>query len=261
MKKFLALFLAIVAIVSVFSVVALNASANDVDPDCYISGDYTYSVLDSTDAKIVGYSGADENLEIPKKLDKYIISHIGDYVFMMCESLTSVTIGEEVVSIGEGAFIGCSKLASITILSTECELFDNEYTLPQQVVIYAYNGSDAQAYAEKYNREFVSLGDSPNINVPTQEPSTETQAPTEETTEPPTEETTQAPTQPLVVLGDVDKDFEVSVLDASLIQLYLVDKAEFDEYAMIAADVDKDSEISVLDASLIQLFLVGKAEL
>ncbi len=60
------------------------------------------------------------------------------------------------------------------------------------------------------------------------------------------------------VLGDADLDGELSVLDASLIQLYLVGKKDIDGTAVLAADTDEDGEISVLDASLIQLKLVGK---
>lgn len=229
MKKLLAVLLSVLTIISVVSVVALSPAADDVDSDYYISGDYTYSVLGSTDAKIVGYSGIADNLQIPEKLNDYRVSYIGDYAFMMCENITSVTVAETVVSIGEGAFIGCSALESITVLSTECEIFDSEYTIPEQAVIHAYNNSEAQAYAEKYNREFVSLGDEPT-EAPTQESTAETQAPTDEPTvvpteEPtvvPTEETTDAPTQPSVVLGDADEDGEVSVMDASLIQMFLV---------------------------------------
>ncbi len=61
-----------------------------------------------------------------------------------------------------------------------------------------------------------------------------------------------------VLTGDADLDGEISVLDASLIQLYLVGKKELTDDALVAADADLDGEISVLDASLIQLMLVGK---
>ncbi len=58
--------------------------------------------------------------------------------------------------------------------------------------------------------------------------------------------------------GDADGDGEISVLDASLIQLYLVGKKDLSGNALIAADFDEDEDISVLDASAIQLWLVGK---
>ncbi len=96
--------------------------------------------------------------------------------------------------------------------------------------------------------------------IPTEEP---TDAPTDE----PTDEPTDAPTdEPTVepgdfVLGDADGDGEVSVMDASLIQMFLVGKKDITGTAALAADADKDGEISVMDASLIQMFLVGKKPL
>ena len=61
-----------------------------------------------------------------------------------------------------------------------------------------------------------------------------------------------------VLIGDADLDGELSVLDASLIQMYLVGKKTLEGDALIAADADEDGEISVMDASLIQMILVGK---
>ena len=61
-----------------------------------------------------------------------------------------------------------------------------------------------------------------------------------------------------VLIGDADLDGELSVMDASLIQMYLVGKKTIEGEALIAADADVDGEISVMDASLIQMILVGK---
>ena len=61
-----------------------------------------------------------------------------------------------------------------------------------------------------------------------------------------------------VLIGDADLDGELSVMDASLIQMYLVGKKTIEGDALIAADADEDGEISVMDASLIQMILVGK---
>ncbi|MBQ2972556.1 MAG: leucine-rich repeat protein [Ruminococcus sp.] len=271
MKKFLAVLLTVTTVISVLSVVVLSSAADNVNSDYYVSGDYTYSVLGTTDANIAGYSGTEENLVIPEKLHSYTVSRIGDYAFMMCENITSVDVSDSVIYIGEGAFIGCSSLNKITIFSTECEIFDSEYTIPEQAVIYAYSDSGAHAYAIKYNREFISLGDFSDPEIPTEEPPVETQVPTDEpTTLPteaspdqpqPTEEPTDAPTLPQVMLGDADNDGEVSVMDASLIQMFLVGKQEIIGEALLAADADKDGDVSVMDASLIQMFLVGRVEI
>lgn len=60
------------------------------------------------------------------------------------------------------------------------------------------------------------------------------------------------------ILGDVDCDGEVSIMDATAIQLYSAKKAEFTEVQLKLADTDKDSEVSVMDATQIQRLLAKK---
>ena len=43
------------------------------------------------------------------------VTHIGDYAFLDCIRLTSVSIPHSVTSIGEAAFYGCSGLTSVSI--------------------------------------------------------------------------------------------------------------------------------------------------
>ena len=63
------------------------------------------------------YSGSSSyNSLVPQSLKKVTItSSIGDYAFMKCKGLTSVTIGTGASSIGTYAFYGCSGLTSLTI--------------------------------------------------------------------------------------------------------------------------------------------------
>ncbi len=78
--------------------------------------------------------------------------------------------------------------------------------------------------------------------------------PTEKPTDTPSETETQTP---LGVLGDADLDGELSVLDATQIQLYMASLVEFDGTQLVLADMDKDGEVSVLDATKICLGLAG----
>ena len=55
------------------------------------------------------------------------VTSIGDYAFLGCSSLTSVTIGESVTHIGIGAFSGCSSLSSVTINSDAIVSEDYKY--------------------------------------------------------------------------------------------------------------------------------------
>ena len=55
------------------------------------------------------------NLTIPKYLNGYSVTSIGNYAFENCDSLTFVTIPDSVTSIGNYAFENCDSLTSVTI--------------------------------------------------------------------------------------------------------------------------------------------------
>ena len=63
---------------------------------------------------LLGYTGSDTDLTLPADCHgkEYEIYR---YAFYDCSSLTSVTIGDSVTSIGEHAFYDCSSLTSVTI--------------------------------------------------------------------------------------------------------------------------------------------------
>lgn len=67
--------------------------------------------------------------------------------------------------------------------------------------------------------------------------------------------TIDAPQRDIILYGDVDKDGEVSIKDATLIQLYLAHFEDFDDDTYIIADFNKDSKVNILDVTLIQLYL------
>ncbi|MBR2715471.1 MAG: serine hydrolase [Ruminococcus sp.] len=56
-------------------------------------------------------------------------------------------------------------------------------------------------------------------------------------------------------LGDVDSDGDISVLDATAIQLHISQLKMLNEEQLKCTDTDADGELSVLDATAIQLFL------
>ena len=91
------------------------------------------------------------SIEIP-----HGVMSIGDNAFFGC-SLTSINIPNSVTSIGRCAFYNCSSLTSIKIFSDTVEIYDNFDTISSAVTIYGYKGSTAEAYAKKYNRNFIEL--------------------------------------------------------------------------------------------------------
>ena len=59
------------------------------------------------------------------------------------------------------------------------------------------------------------------------------------------------------MLGDVNGDGNISVLDATLIQKYIAGLVTFSNTQKAAADVNNDGSVSIVDATLIQKHIAG----
>ena len=103
------------------------------------------------------------------------LKEVGDCGFSVCFSLVSVDLPDSVTKIGESAFGYCVNLESMTIHNPECEIFDSRYTIINGYnyeygdynfngTIYGYEGSTAQAFAEKYGYNFEVLGETSDTN-------------------------------------------------------------------------------------------------
>ena len=57
------------------------------------------------------------------------------------------------------------------------------------------------------------------------------------------------------ILGDVDLDGNISIMDATLIQLHIASLTQLNETQLKAADTDKSGDVSIMDATAIQLFI------
>ncbi len=145
------------------------------------------------------------------------------YAFKNCTGLTEMEMPDSVTSIEMDAFSGCTELTSITIKNPECEFGDSTDTISDTAAIYGYDDSTAQAYAEKYNRKFVSLGEKPNI--------------------------------PISKTGDADLNGTIDAIDASIaLTIYALkstggDVSSYTDEQLAAADADKNGTVDAIDAS------------
>ena len=82
-------------------------------------GSITYEVIDSNEVKIYDYSGTDSVLVIPDTVAyqnvSYAVTEIGEYALAFSQSLTTITIPNNIRIINDGAFSSCSSLDSIII--------------------------------------------------------------------------------------------------------------------------------------------------
>ncbi|MBQ7133123.1 MAG: leucine-rich repeat protein [Ruminococcus sp.] len=154
------------------------------------------------------------------------VTHIDDFAFYN-SGITEIVLSESVVAVSSYS-LSTSSLEKVTFLNPDCVIYDENATIGFYAVIYGYENSTAQAYAEKYNRTFVSLGEVPVI--------------------------------PEVNIGDANGDGEVTITDATLVQRNIARLVEFTEEQKIAADTNKDGEISVIDATIIQRFVAKLIE-
>ena len=58
-----------------------------------------------------------------------------------------------------------------------------------------------------------------------------------------------------IMLGDVDGDSKITIMDATAIQRYIAKEITLDAQQLLAADTDKNSKVSIMDATLIQRFV------
>jgi len=132
---------------------SLTAIVVDADNEYYTSDNGVLYNKDKTILICYPAGKTDLSFLIPDS-----VTSIGSSAFRRCTSLTSVTIPDSVTSIGYNAFYVWYHPGEIVFLNPDCTIYDNSDTFNEYMtVIRGYDNSTAQAYAEKYNRTFVSL--------------------------------------------------------------------------------------------------------
>ena len=182
--------------------------------------DGTYSIPDEA------FSGctALEDIIIPNS-----VTSIASGAFRECISLKKVVIPENVTVIRSFAFEGCN-LESIIIKNPDCTIEDRADTIGlkkekvygdnphyEYGVIYGYEGSTAQAYAEKYGYKFALIEDD-------------------------------------FMSGDANSDGLVNVADAVAVLQYIANADKYPITNTEAADCDGIAGITGNDAVAIQKY-------
>ena len=109
------------------------------------------------------------------------VTSIERFIFSELSGLTSITLSESVEIISPASFDTCPNLAEIIIKNPELKI-ESSKSIPFKVTIYGYTGSTAQEFAEKYNRTFIALDESPETAPVTTAVTTATKAATTTTT-------------------------------------------------------------------------------
>ena len=109
--------------------VDVYAEGNNVEAVGERSGYYEYTILDDGTVEINGYTGNDTELVIPDSLEGRSVTRIGDFAFSDCDSLTSITIPENVTNIGDAFSRGYS-LSKIVVNK------DNRFYSSESGILY-----------------------------------------------------------------------------------------------------------------------------
>lgn len=202
------------------------------------------------------------------------VTSIEKYTFHKCYCLSEIILPSSVERIGEWAFESCSSLESIYIMNSKCDIYSSSFTIPEITVIYGYEDSTAQEYAEVFNIAFVSLGIEPT-EPETQEPTIEvtensltTDVPettsivhtTTDVTESQNATETTIGNKEKFLLGDANLDEKINIKDATIIQKYAASLETLSDIQLITADANGDEKVNVKDATAIQKYVAGMVE-
>lgn len=99
------------------------------------------------------------HIEIPDT-----VTAVGEKAFENCDFLEKITIPESVITIEEYAFASCEMLKEIVILNSQCSITNNNNVIDGDTAIVGFLNSTAQAYAERYGRQFIDINTGKEYN-------------------------------------------------------------------------------------------------
>ena len=185
-------------------------------------------------------SGTVKEVNIPST-----VTYIGESAFKNCENLTSIMLPDSIESVGMNAFMDCGSLSVVLGKNIDfigMNAFGYAYrvglnhknvAIPDFTIV-GYTGTEAEAYANENGFKFVDIT-SPDAEIPQ-----------------------GSFDYSVFKFGDVNLDGQMSVKDATLIQKYLVGKAELNDVQESNAIIySYNPSITIENATYIQKSLVG----
>lgn len=128
--------------------------------------------------------------------------------------VTNVTLPNNIKTLPDYAFYDCNYLESIKITNKNTTIGTGVfYYTPTSLKVYAPNNSILQSYCLENNIRFISLESLENGYI----------------------------------IGDVNEDGNINVLDKILLKQYIIENTSLTETAMKCADTNQDEKISVED--------------
>lgn len=148
----------------------------------------------------------------------YNVSEIKNQAFRNCKNLTSVVIPDSVKTISKSAFENCTSLESAVIMQSVTSIDSSAFANCPNLIIYGYEDSYAQQYANENNIPFVII--------------------------------------PEYEIGDIDLNGRVDVNDATEIQRYSAELVSLTDEQILLADMNADGLINISDATAIQKYII-----
>lgn len=143
-----------------------------------------------------------------------------------CKNVESFTLPEATAFVNDGAFKECTALESVKFCNSQCYVSEKAGTIPSDVTLGSYKGSEVEGYAQRLGYKFKPIIGTVSLNS-------------------------------VYSLGDLDDDGEVSLKDRLVLLDIIAGKLEPVGTAIQAADLNKDGKIDTGDIEVLVLVIVN----
>ncbi len=118
---------------------------------------FSYSLIDAKTANITSYNGNDSKVTVPFEVENHDVTELTEGAFGSKKSVSEVVLQNGIEKIGDVCFINCENLEKLTVPATVTEIGDHAFDGCPKLTIYGYDGSYAQSYAAEHNIPFVII--------------------------------------------------------------------------------------------------------